>query len=138
MFTWIHKNDWFEKKTTFVRSGKVETISTLQRNRDFRKVSVNKTFIHVQEQKKAMSPRHSAYIPFIVKSPYAIAKSGQINWLYLFIAKIRSYKDKKFLVENSEITEVNELKNIYITIFRFFECKKIFFHIYNLKFKRQN
>ena len=34
----------------FVRSGKVEMISTFQRNRHFSKVSVNKT--HVQEQKK--------------------------------------------------------------------------------------
>ena len=32
-------------------------ISTFQRNRHFRKVSVNKTFTHVQDQKKAMSPR---------------------------------------------------------------------------------
>ena len=44
-------------------------ISTLQRNRDFRKVSVNKTFTHVQEQKKVMSPRHSPCIPSSVKSP---------------------------------------------------------------------
>ena len=51
MFTWIHKNDWFKKKATFVRSGKVEMISTFQRNRHFRKVLVNKTFTHVQEQK---------------------------------------------------------------------------------------
>ena len=33
------------------------------------KVSVNKTFMHVQEQKKAMPPRHSAYIPSSVKTP---------------------------------------------------------------------
>ena len=38
-------------------------ISTFQRNRHFRKVLVNKTFTHVQEQKNTMSPRHSAYIP---------------------------------------------------------------------------
>ena len=43
-------------------------ISTFQRNRHFRKVSVNKTFTHVQEQKKAMSPRHSTHIPSSVKS----------------------------------------------------------------------
>ena len=54
---------WFKKKATFVRGEKVEMISTFQRNRHFRKVSVNKTFTHVQEQKKAMSPEHSAYIP---------------------------------------------------------------------------
>ena len=41
-----------KKKATFVRSGKVETISTFQRNRHFRKVSVNKTFTNVQEPKK--------------------------------------------------------------------------------------
>ena len=63
----ILKNDWFKKKATFVRSRKVEMISTFQRNRHFRKASVNKTFTHVQEQKKAMSPRHSAYIPSSVK-----------------------------------------------------------------------
>ena len=63
------QNDWFKKKATFVWSGKVEMISTFQRNRHFRKVLVNKTFTHVQEQTKAMSPRHSAYIPPSVKSP---------------------------------------------------------------------
>ena len=63
------QNDWFKKKTTIFWSEKVEMISTFQRNRHFRKVSVNKTFTHVQGQKKkAMSPRHSAYIPSSVKS----------------------------------------------------------------------
>ena len=38
---------------SFVRSGKVGMISTFQRNRHFKKVSVNKTFTHVQEQKKS-------------------------------------------------------------------------------------
>ena len=42
-----------KKKATFVRSEKVEMISTFERNRHFRKVSVNKTFTHVQEQKKS-------------------------------------------------------------------------------------
>ena len=55
--------------STFARSEKVEMISTFLRNRYFRKVSVNKTFTHVQEQKKAMLQRHSAYIPSSVKSP---------------------------------------------------------------------
>ena len=50
-------------------SKKVEMISTFQQNRHFRKMSVNKTFTHVQEQKKAMSQGHSAYIPSSVKSP---------------------------------------------------------------------
>ena len=45
-------------------------ISTFQQNRHFRKVSVNKTFTHVQEQKKVMSPRYSAFIPSSLKSPY--------------------------------------------------------------------
>ena len=45
------QNDWFKKKATFVWSGKVEMISSLQKNQHFRKVSVNKTFTHVQEQK---------------------------------------------------------------------------------------
>ena len=44
------QNDWFKKKVGFVRSGKVEMVSTFQRNRHFSKVSANKT--HVQEQKK--------------------------------------------------------------------------------------
>ena len=47
-----YKNDWFKKKATFVRSGKVEMISTFQRNRHFREVLVSKTFTYVQEQKK--------------------------------------------------------------------------------------
>ena len=63
------QNDWFKKKATFVRSGKMEMISTFERNRHFRKVSVKETFTHVQEQKKAMSPRQSANIPPSVKSP---------------------------------------------------------------------
>ena len=44
-------------------------ISSFQKNQHFRKVSVNKTFTHVQGQKKAMLLRHSAYIPLSVKSP---------------------------------------------------------------------
>ena len=44
-------------------------ICTFQRNRHFWKVLVNKTFTHVQEQKKAMSPQHSTYILSSVKSP---------------------------------------------------------------------
>ena len=48
-------------------------ISAFQRNRHFKKVLVNKTFTNVQEQKKAMWPRHSAYIPSSVKSPLDIA-----------------------------------------------------------------
>ena len=39
-----------KKKETFVWSEKGEIISTFQRNRHFRKVSL--TFMHVQEQKK--------------------------------------------------------------------------------------
>ena len=69
LFTSIHKNDWFKKKAKIFRSEKVEIVSTFQWNRYFRKVSVNKTFTHVQEQEKAMSPRHCAYIPSGVKSP---------------------------------------------------------------------
>ena len=62
LFTLIHKNDWFKKKATIFQSEKVEMVSTFQRNRYFWKVSVNKTFTHVEEQEKVMSPRHSAYI----------------------------------------------------------------------------
>ena len=64
----ILRNDLFKKKATFVRSGKLEMISTFQRDWHLRKVSVNKTFSHVQGRKK-MSSRHSAYIPSSVKSP---------------------------------------------------------------------
>ena len=67
--TSIHKNDWFKKKAAIFQREKVEMVSTFQRNRYSRKVSVNKTFTHVQEQEKAMSPRHYAYIPSSVKSP---------------------------------------------------------------------
>ena len=44
-------------------------VSTFQRNRYFKKVSINKTFTNVQEQEKSMSPRYCAYIPSSVKSP---------------------------------------------------------------------
>ena len=64
----------FKKKATFVRSGKVEMISTFQGNRHFRKVSVNKILMHVREQKKAISPRHSASILSSVKSPQEFGK----------------------------------------------------------------
>ena len=56
-------------KATFVRSGKIEMVSTFQRSQYFRKVLVNKTFTHVQKKKKTMSPLHSAYSPSSVKSP---------------------------------------------------------------------
>ena len=52
-----------------------------QWNRHFRKVSVNKTFTHVQEQKKAKSPRHSTSIPSSVKSSYF--KICRILWCWL-------------------------------------------------------
>ena len=51
-------------------------ISTSKMNRHFRKVLVKKTFTHVQKQKKVMSPRHSAYLPYSVKSPLLIGKAG--------------------------------------------------------------
>ena len=56
LITLIHKNDWFRKKAAFVRSEKIETNTTFQWNRHFKKVSANRTFTHVQEQKKAMTP----------------------------------------------------------------------------------
>ena len=42
-----------KRKRNLFRSGKVEMISSFQRSRHFRKVLVNKTFMHVQEQKKS-------------------------------------------------------------------------------------
>ena len=48
-------------------------ISAFQRKRHSGKCQVNKTFTHKQEQKKAMSPRHSAYIPSSVKLPLITA-----------------------------------------------------------------
>ena len=56
-------------------------ISTFKRNRHFRKVLVNKNFTHVQEQNKAMSPRHSTYIPPSVKSSL---NPGKDLWYKLF------------------------------------------------------
>ena len=48
---------------TFVRSGKVDMISTFQRNRHFRQVLVKKLLrMGKSKKKKTMSPRHSAYI----------------------------------------------------------------------------
>ena len=52
------------KRKTFV-----EIISTFQWNQHVRKVSVNKTFSHVLEEKKAMLLRHSTCIPSSVKLP---------------------------------------------------------------------
>ena len=50
-------------------------------------------------------------------------------------AMIRCYKDKKLLVGNSAITEVNELKTIYVTLFKFtFQIFQMqIFNIYNLE-----
>ena len=50
-----------KRKRHLFGAGKVEMISTFQRNQHFRKVSVNKTFTYVQEQTKAMSQRHLAF-----------------------------------------------------------------------------
>ena len=118
MFTWILKNDWFKKKATFARSGKVEMISTFQRNHYFKKVLVNKIFTHVQEQKKAMPPRHSANIPSGVKSPLhliwsfwslimlslSLSLSLYIYYIYIYILYIyylyiciRIYKYYKYI-----------------------------------------
>ena len=57
-------------------------ITTFKGNRHFRKVLVNKTFTYVHEQKKAMSPRHSAYIPPSVKSPL---KTVQVKLNVIFV-----------------------------------------------------
>ena len=51
-------------------------ISTFKQDRHLRKVFVNKTFTHVEEQKKAMSPRHSACISSSVKSPLCRANAA--------------------------------------------------------------
>ena len=48
--------EYTKMKATIFRREKVEMISTFQRNRNFRKLSVNKTFTHLQEQKKATPP----------------------------------------------------------------------------------
>ena len=64
-----------KRKYTFVRSKIYEMASTFQRSQRFRKVTVNKTFKHVQEQKNVMSPQHSAYIPSSVtqwEDPYLL------------------------------------------------------------------
>ena len=66
----------------------------------------------------------NTYFFLLLKLLDAIAKSRQINWR---IGKKKTYtpiyicKDKvllkiNFLVQNFEITEVNELKNIYIKL----------------------
>ena len=59
------------------QAGKVKMVSTFQRNQHFRNASVNKTFTHVQEQKK---PRHFPFIPSSLTSPLAkrhLEKIGQ-------------------------------------------------------------
>ena len=63
--------NFLRKPFTKIIGLKVEIISAFQRNRYFRKVIVNKTFADLQEQKKAMLLRHSAYISASVKSPLA-------------------------------------------------------------------
>ena len=51
-------------------------------------MSVNKTFTHVQEQKKAMSPQHSTYIPPSVKSPLWLFKCSEtIRKIIIFLRK---------------------------------------------------
>ena len=68
-------------------------ISTFKRNRHFRKVFISKTFTHVQEQKKAMSLRHSTYISSTVKSPLELQnttslKPSPFNYLKLFLTRL--------------------------------------------------
>ena len=63
----------------------------------------------------------SKYLFLLLELLYAIAKSYQINWR---IEKTKTYSSIFFakielLIGNSAITEVNELKNIYITVFKF-------------------
>ena len=58
-----------KRKQHLFKAEKIEAISTFQHNLDFRKVFVNKIFKHVQKQKKALSPRHSAYNLSSAKSP---------------------------------------------------------------------
>ena len=74
----------------FVRSGKVEMISTFKRNQHFRKLLVNKTFMHVQEQKK----RCRRDIPLIfrlvknrryVEKTETQAKNSFFNFLFDYI-----------------------------------------------------
>ena len=45
-------------------------------------------------------------------------KSNKDTRFNLFLAKIRSH-EIQLMVDNFAITEVNELKNIYITVFRY-------------------
>ena len=63
VYTWIHKNDWFQKKAAFVRSEKVEMISTFQRKVSKKK----KTFMHVLEQNKKQKKRCRRDIPLIFR-----------------------------------------------------------------------
>ena len=63
VYTWIHKNDWFQKKAAFVRSEKSWN--------DFyfsaKSVKKNKTFMHVLEQKKKQKKRCRRDIPLIFR-----------------------------------------------------------------------
>ena len=92
LFTWIHKNDLFEKKATFVRYGKFEMIFTFHGNQHFRNVSVNKTFTHVQEWKKGMSQRHSAYIPSSIKLFNEYSKMECFENWSSFLVTLRNIK----------------------------------------------
>ena len=88
-------------------------ISTFQRNQHFRKVSVIKTFTHVQEQKKAMSSRHSAYIPSNVKSPLVkvLCKQITLSKHSDFFHGSISFSEGKKLIHSFHIHEKNSLKN---------------------------
>ena len=77
-------NEWFRKKAIFARSGKVETISTFQRNQHFKKVTA-KPLRMCKIQKKKRSARHSAHILSSVKLPlHSSLRSGLFKYLFVY------------------------------------------------------
>ena len=79
--------------------------STFKRNRHFRKVLVNKTFTHVQEQKKAMSLGHSAYSPSSVKSPEVLEAIKKQVSLKSYSPKIRIDSVNQILKNKEKVTQ---------------------------------
>ena len=84
-FTWIHKNNWFKKKAIFVRSKKVEIISA------FHGINISGC------RKKAMSPRHSAYIPMNICCELPVFSSN----LVVICNALRSYHFSLFILSLS-------------------------------------
>ena len=79
-FVYMITQKWFVKTESDICSERKSwNNSYFSAESTFQESGVNKTFTHVQEQKKAMSTRHCAHIPSSVKSPLRISHSEPRN-----------------------------------------------------------